>query len=317
MSQVSVPVSVGGEESVIQPGRQVSEYEFPPELRGELQFDSKPRYHGSFSSVYQGVLKREGHEPMIVAVKSVRKPDWAADDPKRFERRIKRETVIWSTAHHPNILPFIGHQIDPDAAMLVSPWCQNGNLTQYIRRNSHLTRSDKVKLLADSARGLEYLHSMEPPIIHGDIKPDNALVQDNLEAALCDFGLSRVQMALGEHSGLTTSERTSGTIGYMPKEIMIGEENPTPSSDVYAFGGLTLVAMSGKPPFWEMPHTATKILAVAQGQTPSPQNHPDLPSDDPLWELLSKCWRGDRDTRPPMSEVLEAVSLTTRNPPNL
>ncbi|KAG8996048.1 hypothetical protein FRB90_012837 [Tulasnella sp. 427] len=304
MSQVSVPVSVGGEESVIQPGRQVSEYEFPPELRGELQFDSKPHYQGSFSSVYQGVLKREGDEPIIVAVKRIKKPDWADVEPEKFTRRIKRETVIWNTAHHPNILPFIGHKLNPDAAMLVSPWCQNGNLTEHIERDSHLTRSDK---LVDSARGLEYLHSMEPPIIHGDIRPENVMVQDNLEAALCDFGFSSLQLALGEHSGLTTSERTSGTVGYMAKEIIIGEKHPSLSSDVYAFGGLNLTAMSGKHPFWEKSHPNEAILAVWRDQVPLPQYHPYLPPNDPLWELLSKCWRSDSAERPAMSEVLETL----------
>lgn len=90
-----------------------------------------------------------------------------------------------------------------------------------------------------AARGLAYLHSLNPPIFHGDIKPQNVVVQNNLEAALCDFGISKLILDEGEHSGFTTWDACSGTAGYQPKEILI-ECPPTTAADVYAFGGLTL-----------------------------------------------------------------------------
>ncbi|KAG8990686.1 hypothetical protein FRB90_001663 [Tulasnella sp. 427] len=310
MAQASVLLNTQ-EESLIQPGRKVFEYEFPPQLSGEIQLQPVIQHFGGFGDVSRGLLLPKTGESMTVAVKRVRKPSWASVDPNRFERRIRREIVIWSSMDHPHILPFLGYQFTPDAALLVSPWCANGNLEQYIHNNPQLVRKDKIKLLIDSARGLLYLHSLDPPIIHGDIKPQNVMIQDNEDAALCDFGISRIQMAFDEHSGLTTSERTSGTIGYMAKEIIVEEGDQTPSSDVYAFGGLTLAAMSGRSPLWEKTSDGAKILAVSQGQTPSPQNHLALPSDDPLWDLLSKCWRVESNERPAISEVLE--TLETEN----
>lgn len=84
-----------------------------------------------------------------------------------------------------------------------------------------------------------YLHSLDPPIFHGDIKPQNVIVQDDLKAALCDFGISKLILASGEHSGFTTADSCSGTSGYEPKEIL-NEGPPTTAADVYSFGGLIL-----------------------------------------------------------------------------
>lgn len=146
-------------------------------------------------------------------------------------------------------------------AMLVSPWCSNGDLAKYVLTNSQLTRDEKLKLVSKSmfrivsiaqrsclslmgkfcgaARGLSYLHSRDPPIFHGDIKPQNVIIQDNLEAALCDFGISKVILDADKHCGLTTRNICSGTSGYQSKEIL-NDGPPTTAADVYAFGGLIL-----------------------------------------------------------------------------
>lgn len=49
---------------------------------------------------------------------------------------------------HRNILPFIGYQIVDEVAMLVSPWCKNGNLATYIAAHPKLVRNDKLRLVS-------------------------------------------------------------------------------------------------------------------------------------------------------------------------
>ncbi|KIO18809.1 hypothetical protein M407DRAFT_83536, partial [Tulasnella calospora MUT 4182] len=212
-------------------------------------------------------------------------------------QRIKRETAIWKAAEHPNILHFIGYQTVDGAPLLVSQWCRNGNLSAYLSRQPNIT------LLCHAARGLLHLHTLTPPIVHGNVKPENVIVLDDLQVALSDFGASKLNIE--QHTGLTTSGLAGGSSGYQAKELL-NEDSATPATDVYAFGGLILAAMSGKQPFWKRKANAI-IIAVYNDQTPAPEGHPQLPRDDPLWELLIACWSGDAERRPLMSEVLETA----------
>lgn len=100
--------------------------------------------------------------------------------------------------------------------------------------------------ILQAGRGLAYLHSQTPPMCHADIKPENVLVNDSKEAALSDFGLSRVLQSLDTRTGLTTSGGARGTHHYMAMELF-AEDTPraTCESDVYAFGGLILRVSPG------------------------------------------------------------------------
>lgn len=65
--------------------------------------------------------------------------------------------------------------------------------------------------------------------------------------------------------------------------------------------------MSGKGPFFGL-HETTVILRVMQDQPPTPEDHPDLPPSDPLWDLMRVCWDKNAAARPTMQEVLGKVS---------
>lgn len=297
------------EESIIQPGAQT--YTLPEALPGILT-KIKRIGGGAYGNVFQGVWTLPGKDPIPVAVKCIREAHLdEEDDPQakqeRFERRIKRETVIWQTTNHKNILPFHGYQIVDGEPMLVSPWCKNGSLTSYVTEHPDLTDVDKLKLLRDAASGLAYLHSLQPPIIHGDIKPDNVIITDDCIGSLCDFGISRVMTSLGTHTGLTTSGQGAGTAGYQAKELYDENSRPTTMSDVYAFGGLILAAMSGKPPFYKKTIAAAIIIAISGDEIASPADHLELPEADPLWDLLRRSWDPIPEQRPSMVQISQEL----------
>lgn len=224
----------------------------------------------------------------------------------RFEKRIKREAVVWETAKHDNILEFCGFQIIDGDPIFVSPWCDNGNLRQFVKYHPELTDVKKLELLRDAAQGLAHLHSLEPPIVHGDIKPDNIMVTNDVRGVLCDFGISRVMTSLGMHTGLTTAGQGAGTAGYQAKELYNEDSRPTPMSDAYAFGGVILATMSGKAPFYKKVGKAAAaiILAINMNQTASPSDHSELPRSDPLWAFLKKCWDAIPGLRPCTKEII-------------
>ncbi|KAG8944498.1 hypothetical protein FRC04_001720 [Tulasnella sp. 424] len=297
-------------ESIIRPGITVSS--LPQPLPGRLVMVQTTGGLG-YSDVYRGYWTLEGEQDVSVAIKRLRRVRLGAEEgEEEWARRIKREVTIWRAAVHENILPFIGYQIVDGDAMLVSPWCENGNLGRFIRIHPDLSDVTKLRLLNGAARGLAYLHSLEPPIIHGDIAPNNVMVTDDIKAVLCDVGISRVMTSLRQHNGLIIGGSEDQTTAYLARELLIGDGSwPTKSSDVYAFGGVILVAMSGKAPLYQLAKRSriAITLAVAQGQTASPFDHPELPASDPLWDLLRGCWFADPSERLPVTEVIYMVSL--------
>ncbi|KAG8940436.1 hypothetical protein FRC04_005263 [Tulasnella sp. 424] len=314
-SSVPSPV-LPPEESIIQPGISIPIPDLPSPLEGTLK-KTKRVGGGGYSDVYRGQWTPPNEEPVSVAIKCIRRVNLGADTEEqenqdRFERRIKREAVVWQTAKHENILEFCGFQIIDGEPMFVSPWCANGNLREYIKRNPELADVKKLELLRDAAQGLSHLHSLEPPIIHGDIKPDNVMVTNDIRGVLCDFGISRVMTSLGMHTGLTTAGQGAGTAGYQAKELYEEDSRPTPMSDVYAFGGVILATMSGKPPFHKkLPKAAAAIiLAINQDHTANPADHPELPKSDPLWVLLKRSWDPQPARRPSVKEIIAEMSTS-------
>ncbi|KIO32988.1 hypothetical protein M407DRAFT_46371, partial [Tulasnella calospora MUT 4182] len=207
------------------------------------------------------------------------------------------EAFIWSQTQHPNLHPFFGYRSEP-RPRLISPWCRHGNLSDYLRASPGLPRLDKMILIRQAACGLEHLHSQTPPISHGDIKPENVLINDHLEAVLSDFGLGRVLVGLGVHTGFTTSDTAHGTLRYMAAELFAqGGLRSSLQTDVYAFGGLMLAAMSGKRPFDGLDEP-TILLRILQDKQPRQEDHLELPPSDLLWSLMRRCWSINRKARP-------------------
>ncbi|KAG8923926.1 kinesin motor protein cin8, partial [Tulasnella sp. 417] len=303
--------SIKEEESLVRPGYFFFKRELPKPITGVLKKEVELA-RGGFGDVYRGSWVRPNAEPVLVVIKCIRPHEGPQDD--KFELRVKRETLIWGSVKHRNVLPFIGYQIVDNVPMLVSPWCKNGNLEIYTKAHPELTRDTKLGLLRGAARGLLYLHSLKPPIFHGDIKPQNIIVLDNLEAALCDFGISRVILSEGEHSGLTTSVACSGTKGFQPREIL-EEGPPTTAADVYAFAGVILATLSGLPPFHRKGLNLTTV-AICTGQTPDPKDHPELSETDPLWSFMRECWSAPLNTmatrKPPSTSRIKPTAIAAK-----
>ncbi|KAG8891135.1 hypothetical protein FRB99_003842, partial [Tulasnella sp. 403] len=210
---------------------------------------------GGFGSVHRAKMTKGLLVPsVVVAVKKLR----AAGDKSKCIRiviALVRELTVWSSFDHPNILPLLGFHLNDryDEAWLVSNYMQHGNVNEYIAREKPNV-GQRLKLAIDTAEGLRYLHTLNPPVCHGDIKPVcmlptrqedeadrvsqlNVLVNDLRRAMICDFGLARSMESMP--SGLTTSTfNQCGSIAYQSPELVMGVSRRSLESDVWAWGCL-------------------------------------------------------------------------------
>ncbi|KAG8958011.1 general transcription repressor [Tulasnella sp. 408] len=188
-------------------------------------------------------------------------------------------------------------------ARFISPFMTNGNINEYLENASGSgSLSLRLRLLGDSLNGLVYLHSLDPPICHGDIKPENVLINDRIEAVLCDFGLAR--LADGQPSGLTTTKTIKGSTRYMSPELVEENGTHTLSSDVWAYGCLALRVMTGSLPYGLAQTDQQVLLALALNRPPAKLDELKL-QDIQAKRLLVKCWAINPGARPSAFECLQ------------
>ncbi|KIO18096.1 hypothetical protein M407DRAFT_48322, partial [Tulasnella calospora MUT 4182] len=198
---------------------------------------------------------------------------------------------------HPNIVPLIGWTLTPDLSF-ISPWYKQGNLYRHL---NSLSDARRIQVLLGIAKGLECLHSRKPPVVHGDLKPENVLLSDLGEPLLTDFGLSTI---LGEEAMYTPSHRVGGSTPWMSPECIQGEPRSC-KSDVYSFGGLAFTVMAGESPHAGLTNNQITLKVCNPSNPKDPiedwSKYPQLTG--PIKDLLKDCWSRSPNARPTMSAV--------------
>ncbi|KAF8288403.1 kinase-like protein [Clavulina sp. PMI_390] len=168
--------------------------------------------------------------------------------------------------------------------------------------------------LVGTARGIVYLHSRNPPIIHGDIHPGNILIDETGSPLLCDFGRSRIRHEVSRKSNREEGGRTR----FLAPELSDdqgGHFSQTQESDVFALAMTFLNVWSREPPFPETGNWYQLITAVRNGERPArPTASVKLgsASHDEFWTLLVEMWAHEKAERPRSEKVLESVECIFR-----
>ncbi|XP_019174066.1 PREDICTED: leucine-rich repeat receptor protein kinase EMS1-like [Ipomoea nil] len=200
---------------------------------------------GSFGLVYKAKLS----SGLQVAVKKL-----SADAFQGF-REFRAEMETLGKIRHPNIVKMFGYCSTGLDRVLIYELVKNGSLDQWLYYTSAPDVADtiqweplnwetRIKIVKGVAKGLAYMHSLDTPIIHRDIKASNILLDENFEAHIADFGLARRIEGSLSH----VSTQVAGTMGYMPPEYINGATRATAKGDIYSFGVLMLEIITGRRP---------------------------------------------------------------------
>ena len=163
---------------------------------------------------------------------------------KNYELNIISERNLLSKMKHPFIINIHYSFQDKDNLYLIMDFLSGGDLRYNIRKKKKFNEKETKFLLACIILGLEYCHSNM--IIHGDLKPENLLLDNKGYIKLTDFGTAKI--ILNNEKKRNKKNKISGTLGYMAPEIILGE-NPTFLVDYFALGIIGYELMKGKGPF--------------------------------------------------------------------
>lgn len=165
---------------------------------------------------------------------------------KQSDREFRAEIETVGKVHHPNLVQLLGYSRTKDAKLLVYEFFENGSLNRYMRGGGKETLLDwhtRLKIALGAAKGIAYLHSCEPRIIHRDVKSSNILLDNHYEAKVSDFGLARFIDPSKTH--VTTF--LAGTKAYIAPEYQRSLRLTT-KCDVYSYGIVLLELLTGKDP---------------------------------------------------------------------
>ncbi|TVU10589.1 hypothetical protein EJB05_44131 [Eragrostis curvula] len=270
---------------------------------------SKEIGHGGCASVYKGFLRYT-----TVAIKKFNR------DGIIGEKEFNDEVEILCRMRHPNLVTLVGACRDPK--VLVYEFLPNGSLEDRLQCKHHtepLPWRTRISIAADICTALIFLHPNKPKsIAHGDLKPDNVLLDSNFVGKLGDFGISRsLNLTNTTVTPYHRTDQIKGTLGYMdPGYIRTGEL--TAQYDVYSFGVVLLRLLTGKSPLGLQNEVDTALSSGSLHEIldASAGDWPRIYAEE-LASLGLKCCRYERKERPDLAKEAWGILQAMMNEPPL
>ncbi|KAF8312392.1 kinase-like protein, partial [Clavulina sp. PMI_390] len=225
-----------------------------------------------------------------------------------------REAITHRQLQHPNVLPFLGIYREDETSypLTVLPFVERGSLQDMLAGLAPGKLVGLPDFLVGCSRGLVYLHSRTPPIVHGDLHPGNVLIDKNSSPLLCDFGRSRIRhdvsRGLSNHKDLE-----GGRLRFLAPELWESQTDHfclTQDSDVFALAMLYLNVWSGQPPFADITinrHVTAALRGGLRPLEPTKVIPLDSKTREDLWKLLVSMWAQKVSDRPSGNRILEQL----------
>ncbi|XP_044392256.1 wall-associated receptor kinase 2-like [Triticum aestivum] len=263
---------------------------------------------GAFGEVYKGYLPDDA----MVAVKSF------IQVKETTMEEFTKEVLIQSKMIHKNILKLYGCCLEVDVPMLVYEFAAKGSLGDilHLNENQKLPIDLRLDIAIGSAEGLKYMHLYASQSIrHGDVKPDNILLDGELVPKISDFGLSKM-LKVDEYF----TKIVVGCMGYIDP-VFIKTGLLTQKSDVYSFGVVLLELITRRKIVYD--ENCSLIMEFRKVYVKDKSGRAmfdkeivteeDILVVEEIGKLAIECLEEDVEDRPDMGEVAQRLVMLRRN----
>ena len=240
------------------------------------------------------------------------------DGMENVAREFVRECQLMSTLRHPNIVQFLGvcftsgsripalvmeklaaslHDIlDPKPQPLIKPF---------------IPPSLKFSVLHDVARGLSFLHSHSPPIIHRDLSARNVLLNEGMVAKIADMGMARIVPGLRDF----TMTKAPGASIYMPPEALEDKSRYDITIDIFSLGVLSIFTLSQMfPDPLPAAYMAKSGKMVGRTELERRENYMqeavrEFGEGHPVVQMIKRCLKNKIKERPTIQQVMQWLEM--------
>ncbi|XP_067125424.1 serine/threonine-protein kinase WNK-like isoform X2 [Centruroides vittatus] len=245
---------------------------------------------GSFKTVYKGLDTSTG-----VAVAWCELQERLN---KTERQRFREEAEMLKGLQHPNIVRFYDYwEVNTPKRkylVLITELMTSGTLKTYLRRFKKINLKVLKSWCKQILKGLNFLHSRCPPIIHRDLKCDNIFITGTTGSVkIGDLGLATLK-------NRSFAKSVIGTPEFMAPEMY--EERYDESVDVYAFGMCMLEMATSEYPYSECSGPAQIYKKVISGVPPLSFNKVEIPE---MKDIISLCIQLEKENRPRVKELLQ------------
>ncbi len=264
-----------------------------------------PIGRGGFGEVLIGTWFHTRVKKTTVAIKRL----LAKEISENVLSEFKNEVAVHVELDHSNIVKLFGITVEQPYCMVME-YMSNGSLFSYLEKNpqTQMTWDMRLTIGGGIVDGMAYLHGLNPPIIHGDLKSLNVLLDENYNAKIADFGLSQLRLETASRAITNTSgQNGKGSLLWMAPELFERRAKKTLASDVYALGWTLWELAAHKCPFYE-DHDKGSDVIIGYIKNNEREKFPvGTPQEYQI--LVEACWDGAIAKRPTARAALESISV--------
>ncbi len=228
---------------------------------------------------------------------------------RNFISKFRDECRILSALDHPNVVSFVGvhYGHDKNDISLIMERLHS-NLANFVETHPAAKLTTRIHILYDVSKGLCYLHSLTPPLLHLDLTAPNIMLTEDLAAKIGDLGVSRYVDPKKLTCVLTS---IPGNPSYIPPECH--DERPTYSTkfDIFSFGHLIIHTVIGDfPKVFGIPHDASKYVddgKVELMRRDKAVHGEKMGKKHVLYPLVVRCLNDRPQQRPSIDEVSSSL----------
>ncbi|XP_020795115.1 receptor-interacting serine/threonine-protein kinase 2 [Boleophthalmus pectinirostris] len=242
---------------------------------------------------------------------------------ERERNSLLKEAEVLHKARFNYIIQIFGVCNEPEFFCIVTEFMSNGSLDLLLHEKDmypELSWPLRLRILYEIALGVNYLHNMNPPLLHQDLKTQNILLDGEYHVKIADFGLSKWRhLSVSKGSGSKPTEM-GGTVIYMPPEKYEPSANNRSrradvKHDMYSYAIIMWEVLSRQIPYDEMNNPMQIMFSVIRGTRPdtSLDSLPaHIPNREILISLITSGWTANPDERPSFLKCLVELEPMVR-----